>query len=200
MTWKTDYIHFMRTLLLSILLTINFTKIFGQNIDEGKYRFAKDVFYSKKYKKENYLRFQKNIELIGNNTYKFGDKILAVSIENKSYETLFKKGIFNPDIVFGEETTKKDKAELDTLTQNHKVFYNLFRNDSLSICCIEELEKLNPNPQTKRLKFWLFRIGIINPTEYYIEFYNEKATKDSSIEEFIENAEMTFYYQGTVII
>jgi hypothetical protein len=62
------------------------------------------------------------------------------------------------------------------------------------------LKKLNPNPQTKRFIFWLFRIGIANPTEYYFELYNENATKRTSFEEFIENARMTFFYAGTIII
>ena len=191
----------MRILLLSILLLINVTSIFGQNLEEGKYRFAKEVFNSSKYKKGNYPKFQKNIEFIGNNTYKFGEKTITISIENKRYETLFKKGIFNPDVVFGEGTTKpKDKSELDTLALDQKIIYNLTRNDSLSICCLEELEALNPNPQTKRFRFWHFRVGSVNPAEYYIEFYNKKATTKTSIEEFIENAEMTFYYLGTIIL
>lgn len=62
------------------------------------------------------------------------------------------------------------------------------------------MEKLNPNPQTKRFIFWVFRIGAANPTEYYFELYNKNATKETSIEEFIENARMTFYYKGTLII
>ncbi len=69
-----------------------------------------------------------------------------------------------------------------------------------STCCVEEMEKLNPNPQTKRFIFWVFRIGAANPTEYYFELYNKNATKETSIEEFIENARMTFYYKGTLII
>jgi len=189
----------MKNLLL-ILLTINLTNSFGQSTDEEKYRFAKEVFNSKKYKKDSYPRFQQNIQLVGDSTYQFGEKILTLSIENKSYEKLFKKGIFNPDVIFGKETTKKTKAELDTVAPDKKILYNLFRNDSLSICCFEELEKLNPNPQTKRFSFWVTRLGIFNPTKYYIEFYNKKATKETSIEEFIENAKMTFYYQGTTII
>lgn len=189
----------MKNLLFLLLFTINLTNSFGQNLNKEKYRFAKEVFNSKQYKKDNYPRFQQNIQLVGN-SYQFEEKIITVSIENKSYEMLFKKGIFNPDIIFGKDTTKKSKSELDALTQDQKIIYNLIRNDSLSICCFEELEMLNPNPQTKRFRFWLSRIDTINPTEYYIEFYNKKATKETSIEEFIENARMTFYYQGGIVI
>lgn len=190
----------MKKLLILILFSIYLTNSFGQNLDEEKYRFAKDVFNSDDYKKNSYPRFQQNIQSVGNNIYQFGEKTLTLDIENKNYEKLFLKGIFNPDVIFGKETIKKSKAELDTVAPNKKILYNLLRNDSLYICCFEELEKLNPNPQTKRFKFWLIRIGVMNPTEYYIEFHNKKATQKTSIEEFIENAKMTFYYQGTSII
>jgi hypothetical protein len=190
----------MRKLLFSILLVINLTNTFGQNLNEEKYRFAKEVFNSNQYRKDNYPSFQENIQLVADNSYQFGEKIITVSIENKSYEMLFKKGIFNPDVIFGKETVKKSKSQLDSLTSDQKIIYNFIRNDSLSICCFEELEELNPNPQTKRFKFWLIQIGVINPTEYYIEFHNKKATKKTSIEEFIENAKMTFYHKGTIII
>lgn len=176
------------------------TNIFGQNLAHPKYRFAIEVFKSEKYQKNDYEKYSKQVNVIENGYYNFGDKSLKVSLEDNKYEKIFSLGIFNPDIIFGEETSKKSKAELDTLTQNQKTFYNLTRNDSLSICCFEELERLNPNYQTKRFKFWLFRIGVANPTEYYIEFHNEKAVKETAIEEFIENAKMTFYYQGTLII
>jgi len=190
----------MKNLLLLILLSLNLTSSFGQNPKEEKYRFTKEVFNSNQYKKSNYPRFQQNIQLVGENNYQFGEKIITVTIENKSYEMLFKKGIFNPDVVFGKETITRSNSQLDTLSQIQKIMYNQVRNDSLSICCFEELEKLNPNPQTKRFKFWLFRIGTANPTEYYIEFHNKKATKETSIEEFIENAKMTFYYEDGIII
>ena len=74
------------------------------------------------------------------------------------------------------------------------------RNDSLSICCLEEFENLNPNLQTKRFKFWVFKIGIANPTEYYFEICNDSATKETSLEDFLEKSKMTFYYKGTLII
>ena len=74
------------------------------------------------------------------------------------------------------------------------------RNDSLYISSVEELERLNPNRKTKRFKFWLFRLGRANPQECYFELFNSKATKNTTWEEFLENAEMTFYYAGTIII
>ena len=184
---------------LTIILLLIFSNAFGQNLEESKYRFAAEVFKSEKYQKKQYERYAKKIEVLGDSAYIFGDKYLEVSVTGEQYLNAFRLGIFNPDVVFGA-TYKKSKEEIDTLTGKQKLFYNLGRNDSLSICCFEELEALNPNEQTKRFKFWLFRIGSANPTEYYIEFYNEKATIATTIEDFFENAKMTFYYIGTIII
>jgi hypothetical protein len=39
-----------------------------------------------------------------------------------------------------------------------------------------------------------------NPTGCYIELYNASATRKTTIEEFIENSILTFYYSGSIII
>ncbi len=190
----------MKTLISTILIGLSIFNTFGQTESGAKYQFAKKVFNSDKYVKGNYDRFSGQIDSIDSKTYRFGNKILIVEIKNAELRKLFDKGIFNPDVIFGKETSKKTKAEIDSLSQNQKVFYNLVRNDSLAICCFEHLKKLNPNPQTKRFKFWVFRVGVANPTEYYIELYNDKATKETEWNEFIENSIMSFYYKGTLII
>src|SRR5690606_23459658 len=121
----------MRPLLLIFLLILNYDSIFGQNLDDGKYQFSRELFKSDKYKKSSYAPFKGKIKVISKNTYKFGEKVLSIHCENKSYELIFKKGIFNPDVVFGKKTTKKSQAEFNTLTVNQRVLYNLIRNDSL---------------------------------------------------------------------
>ncbi len=63
-----------------------------------------------------------------------------------------------------------------------------------TVCCFEALEELNPNPQTKR------RIGIANPTKYYIELYNDKATNKTKPDDFIENSKLSFFHKGTLIL
>lgn len=187
-------------ILLTILLSAWLTAVFGQNAADSKYRFAMGVFKSDLYRPATLQKFGGEIKKTGDTYYKFGDKKLKISVPDTTLLIIFQKGIFNPDIVFGEETTHKEQAELDTLPQNQKVFYNLTRNDSLSICCFEPLGLLDPNPQTRRFKFWVFRIGMANPTEYYLELQNYKATKATTLKEFLESSTMTFYYKGTIII
>jgi hypothetical protein len=176
------------------------TIVFGQSSEDNKYRFPTSVFKSDLYKPAIFQKFDGEIRKVGNTFYKFGDKRLQVSLEDTTILEIFKRGIFNPDIVFGKETSYKNQKELETLSQKQRMLYNLLRNDSLSICCFEQLEKLNPNAQTKRFKFWVFRIGVHNPTEYYLELQNDKAKSATPLKEFLENSTMTFFYKGTLII
>lgn len=191
---------FMKTIIIYILIGFSSFQCLAQTDNEVKYQFAKKVFNSKEYVKKNFDRFSGRIDSIDSNTFRLGEKILKIETGNNELRKLIEIGVFNADEIFGKETTKKTKTELDSLSQNQKVFFNLTRNDSLAICCFESLEKLNPNPQTKRFKFWVMRIGVANPTEYYIELYNDKATRETELDEFIENSKMTFYYKGTLII
>ncbi len=191
---------FMKTLIINILIGFSYFHCLGQIDNDVKYQFAKDVFNSKEYVKGNYDRFSGRIDSIDLNTFRIGRKILKIETGNNILRKLIKIGVFNTDEIFGKETTKKSKAEINSLSRNEKVFFTLTRNDSLAICCFESLEKLNPNPQTKRFKFWVMRIGIAHPTEYYIELYNNNATKETKLDEFIENSEMSFCYKGTLII
>ena len=180
-------------LLLSFLLT----QTYGQS---SKYQFAKDVFKNE-YKKQNLERFDGKVEKLDENTFRYGEKVLTVYSEDKSLITIFSKGIFHPNIIGGKHTTKAlTKSQLDTMSTQEKVFYNLTRNDSTTIGNLEELERLNPDSKTKRFVFWLYRKGIANPTECYFELYNERANKKMTIEEFVKNARLTFYYRGTIII
>ena len=190
----------MKTLLISILIGLSIFNSFGQEENEVKYQFATEVFNSDEYLKGNYDRFYEQIKLIDSNTYQFGDKTLIVMDINPDLRKLFEKGVFNPNVIFGKETIKKSQSEIKTLNQSQKILFNHNRNDSITISSFEQLEKLNPNPKTKRFKFWVWRIGFANPTEYYIEFYNEKATKETEWNEFVENSKMSFYYKGTIII
>lgn len=186
--------------LLTIFLSIYLTNVFGQNSDNAKYSFPTLVFKSDLYRPVTFKKFTGEIKKESNTFYRFGDKTLKISLEDTTILEIFTTGIFNPDIVFGQQTIHKDQSELDTLSLSQRRLYNLIRNDSLSICCFEQLERLNPNVQIKRFKFWVFRIGVSNPTEYYLELQNERATSTIPLKDFLENSVMTFYHQGTVII
>jgi hypothetical protein len=136
---------------------------------------------------------------VATNTYKFGNRIIKLQVDNPVIRTIFTQGLFNPDIIFGPATFKS-QTEIDSMSTSESVLYNLIRDDSIIICCFEQLERLNPNHLTKRFSFWVFNIGSANPTEYYIEFKNKKATKHTTPADFFKNAQMTFFYKGTIIM
>jgi hypothetical protein len=188
----------MKTILTTILIIITcLTQTFGQN---SKYDFAKGVF-KKEYKKQNHETFSGQVGQINERTFSYGDKVLIVDTEDSRLLTIFSKGIFHPNIIDKRLATKPlTKVQLDTLTESEQVFYNLARNDSTTIGNLEELERLNPDLKRKRFVFWLYRKGMMNPTECYFELFNDKGTKDMAIEEFIKDSKLTFYYRGTIII
>jgi hypothetical protein len=184
-------------LTLLLLLTICTTVTYGQN---SKYDFAKDVF-RREYRKKDYETFGGPVEVINENTFRYRDKVLTVYTEDKKLIGIFSKGIFHAEIIGGKRTTKSlTKSQLDTMSTNAKVFYNISRNDSITIEDLEQLEKLNPNLKTKRFVFWLYNKGMANPTECYFELYNDKGTKEMTIDEFINDSKLTFYCRGTLIL
>ena len=185
-------------LTTTLLLSICLVHTYGQN---SKYQFAKGVF-KKEYKNQTIEKFHGEVETINENQFRYGDKVLTmIDIEDKTLISIFSKGIFHPDIIGGNHTTKPlTKSQLDTLSESEQFFYNLSRNDSTTIGSIEQLERLNPDFRTKRFVFWLYGRGMTNPTECYFELYNERGTKSMTLEEFINGSKLTFYYRGTIII
>ena len=178
-------------LLIPILFIFNLTNSFAQN-NELDFQECK--------------RFTGKIEHISPNVYKFGDKVLTVKTATP-LKKIFEKGIFNPDVIFGEETTIKSKAEIDALSETEKVFFDMSRNDSLVISFFKSQNfgptsqrvKQVSTPQRKWFKFWVFKRGISNPSEYIVELYNDKATKETTMEEFIEDSKMRFRF-NTIIL
>jgi hypothetical protein len=188
----------MKTILTSLLLlTICASVTCGQN---SKYDFAKDVF-KREYKKKDFEKFGGRVEVINENTFRYGDKVLTIHTEDKSLIQIFRKGIFHAEIIGGKHTTKPlTKSQLDTMSTDAKVFYNLSRNDSMAIGDLEQLQRLNPNVKTKRFVFWLYNRAMANPTECYFELYNDNGSKEMAIDEFISNSRLTFFHRGTLIL
>jgi len=174
----------MHTVILTIILIIIPVLIFGQteDIDSGKYHPAKEIFEIK-YEKVHYPKFLKSqIRTIGNKV------ILG---EMKSLE-------------FNEESDEKTKIILKSGLLDPYLINGSYH---LKIGWIDELTLLNPNSQTKRFKFWVFYTGhnnpllnSVNPHEYYLEFYNAKATENTTFINFMENAHLTLIKYGGIIL
>ena len=184
-SWKLDVSrHFMKIaiqIFFFILIPLN---IFAQteNINSGKYYPAKDIF-EKEYKKSEYLKFDKSQIIAGSN------KVILNVIKS---------------IEFNENSDEKTKLILKAGLLDPYVINGSF---SLKIGWIDELTLLNPNPQTKRFKFWIFYTGnknpllnSVNPHEYYFELYNKNANENSSFENFVNDANLTFLIGGGIIL
>ncbi|OWR14137.1 hypothetical protein [Chryseobacterium sp. VAUSW3] len=174
----------MKTVILKIILIIIPVFIFGQaeNIDSGKYYPAKEIFETK-YEKEHYPKFLKSqIKTVGNKVILGEMKSLEFNDQsNEKTKIILKSGLLDPYWINGS--------------------YHL------KIGWIDELTLLNPNSQTKRFKFWIFYTGhknpllnSVNPHEYYLEFYNAKATENTTFINFMENAHLTLIKYGGIIL
>lgn len=188
----------MKTLIISVLLfCICLSQTHGQN---SKYQFSTDVF-KKEYKKREVEAFKGKVVKINETTFQYGDKVLEVDCEDSSLLIIFSTGIFHPNIIGGKVTNKSlTQSQLDTMSTEKQIFYNLSRNDSIRIGEVEELGRLNPNSKTRRFVFWLYQKGMLNPTECYFELYNDKGRRRMKIAEFVKGSKVTFYHRGTIII
>ena len=180
----------MRKIFISSLMLLFFIKGKGQteDINSGKYYSAKEHFETQ-YIKQGYSRYLKSQIKIENN------KVII----NVVYH-----------IEFPENLDNKFKLILGS-----GLLYPMVINRSpmVKISMMDELPLLDINPKTKRFKFWVFRNnetlqnGIVekigdssNPEEYYFELYNENADTNTSFNDFVEGAKLTYIGYGGIII
>ncbi|MFA7687780.1 MAG: hypothetical protein WCY25_07935 [Moheibacter sp.] len=172
--------------LVSIfLLFIFFNYSFGQDLPSSVFKYE--------YKRKVHFRYQKEIIKNDIDEYLFGERVIYV--ENKNSELLTKlieSGVFNPDEIFGKELVKVDTIKKSS--DGYSITIEKF--DTISVCCLKELGILNPDIKTKRFIFLVAVSDVVNPYEFYFELYNENATKETTIEEFIQNSKMTFSYNA----
>ncbi|UOK42234.1 MULTISPECIES: hypothetical protein [Flavobacterium] len=191
----------MKKILKTIIIVLSCFSVYAQkeNLNQTKYQFAQRVF-EKEYSETVFEKFRGRIIIENENTIKFDEKTLTLNV-NKEYIDIFTSGLFYPNLITGNHIVEiKSQEELDKMTKDEKLFYNLSRTDSLTISNLQELYLLNPNYQTKRFCFWIFRPGRANAQEWYFELQNKKATKNTKLSDFIKNAKLTFCKSGTIII
>jgi hypothetical protein len=192
----------MRTTIGIFLMMLLFGNVSAQtdDLNNGKYHFAKHVF-EQNYSKKHFKRFKGKIIVVNNNSIKFDEKTLVIYGLNPEYKSIFTSGIFYPNIITGNRRAIiKSKKEIESMTKGERVIYNMTRSDSIKITYFDQLKALNPNAKIRRFIFWQQDIDTMNPNECYFELENENATEKTSLSEFIENAKLTFYYKGTIII
>ena len=187
-------------LQISLSMMIFENHLLAQTQGQQEEKWAKDIF-NKHAKIHDYPIFTGQITKLDSNSFKFDEKTLIVYDLSDGLKILLKNGIFYPNIIIGNHVAViKSKQQLDSLSDSQKVFYNMSRTDSLRISDFEELKSLSKSPKQKRFKFYLYSFGIMNPTIYYIELTNEKATKDSNLLEFMKGCRVTYIEKGSILL
>jgi hypothetical protein len=183
----------MRTFYTMLFLFV-FTLASSQN---NNYTFARDVF-KKEYKEQTYEPYKGVVTVVDSITIMYGEQVLIIPTREEKYRGIFTHhaNLFADNYLV---TTKTDE-EFEAMTREEQLQYMLGRNDTINIINFEELEELNPNAKTKRFIFWRFHGNMLNPTEYYFELKNDKATRRTPLSEFIAGARLTFLYKGTIIL
>jgi hypothetical protein len=182
----------MKNLFTIFFIIISVINVFGQteNIESGKYHPAKEHFETE-YVKQEYSKYSKSQIRIEKN------KVIIDVVKNIEF----------PDDIDGKFKLIFENGLIDPMRVDGSV--------SLKVSSIDELTLLNPNPQTKRFKFWVFPQNTssmnkgtfdymmqnrANPDEYYFELHNESADENTNFKEFIEGAELTYLAYGGIII
>lgn len=178
----------MKKLLIILVSILLVSKISAQKEDNsGKYNGAKEHFETQ-YQFQDYHKFSMSqIQIDGN-------KVTLNKLQSITYpkdiddrlKLIFENGLLDP--------------------------MQVIKFPHLVISGMDELPLLNPNPQTKRFSFIVFRkdleiggndlmktiIGEANPDVYYFEIQNKKADENTSFKDFIKDSNLTYLGHGGI--
>jgi len=158
-------------------------RIFKNQGEQENY-WAEELF-KQKYRKEIFDKYNGDIKIIDDNHFLFGNQSLELYNYKSELKSVLAKGILYPQV---------------------------FGLGDIQITDFEELKFLSHSDKAKRFKLWVFSKGFTNsilsnnasyganPTVYFIELTNKKATDKTSLEDFIKDAELTFVRRGWLII
>jgi hypothetical protein len=163
-----------------------------------------EVIWGERFLKENYKRmyfprFKGTISKRGDAIY-FDENLVEIDNTSGEMYLLLESGILYPGI-FGP-LSPKVKIQKQANQYKTNPIFPFIRTDSLRISDMEEIKTSADDKSTKskRFRFLLWRKGFMNPSIYFIELTNNKATADTDIRTFIKDAELTFFKQGWVLI
>ncbi|ALJ04810.1 hypothetical protein APS56_06605 [Pseudalgibacter alginicilyticus] len=153
----------------------------------GQEDFWAQEFFKDEYEKQNHIKFNGEIKIVneyksldehGNfitnaNEISFGNRVVEINLNDNKLRSIFENGILYPDLI------------------SEKYF---------KIWDLEELSFLNKSPKIKK-----FRIFANMPERIYtqiilLELKNESADNQTSMSEFIENAQLTFIKEAWLMM
>jgi hypothetical protein len=140
-------------------------------------RQAQQVFRNH-YKPKSYPAFAGHITWIGIGTYRLDSFTMRIDTAYAGMTCLLSRGLLHPDVGM----------------------IALSSSDTLSIGNLYELKTIPSMPQVRRFSCWVFDSRIANPIWYVFELTSGKATRDTNIAAFLQDARLTFFYQVSIII
>ncbi|WP_426277994.1 hypothetical protein ACN9MN_01360 [Chryseobacterium sp. S-02] len=187
-------------LLLSLGLCLSLTVYtFGQKAQTLN---AKDQaiaeHFKTEYKKKNYKKFEGKIT-VKDTQVQFDDKVIYYDKSEKAIASLLKQGLIYPQLLtdyqmqkFLDETTDKTQKRFLKLQKDPRASFDV---NNVKLVNIKELTFTDPNSKSKRFKI-TFKDNRINSTILYlIELTNKSAKDNTSLDEFITGASLTYLNQ-----
>jgi len=187
-------------LLLSLGLCLSLTVYtFGQKAETLN---AKDQaiaeHFKTEYKKKNYKKFEGKIT-VKDTQVQFDDKVIYYDKSEKTIASLLKQGLIYPQLLtdyqmqkFLDETTDKTQKRFLKLQKDPRASFDV---NNVKLVNIKELTFTDPNSKSKRFKI-TFKDNRINSTILYlIELTNKSAKDNTSLDEFITGASLTYLNQ-----
>ncbi|WDF67672.1 hypothetical protein PQ465_15330 [Sphingobacterium oryzagri] len=155
----------------------------AKNQGEQEIKWTKQWF-RKKYHWQSHPRFSGDINVKSSTEIWFGNKVLRLSCDS-SYLPIFTEGIVYPQLFIGW-ISKQERAQYKT-----NLWY-LQSDDSFHIGNFEELHYLQKTAKVRRFRFLNYWPNKMNPTVYFLELTNKKATRKTNLSEFLAGARLTY--------
>lgn len=172
--------------------------VLGQKKDDLSAKDKQAVEHFKtEYKKKNYKKFEGKIVPAGNQIL-FDDKLILTDKSDKMTTSVLLQALIYPQLLtdyqmqkFLDETTDRTQKRFLKLQKDPKASFDV-NNVMIKI---SELPFLNVNEKVKRFKLTTRNRNLPNSINYFFELTNSKALKNTSFEDFVKDAKLTYLDQ-----
>jgi len=142
-------------------------------------------------KKISYKRFSGTITIISEDAIKYDDELLIILHTETRLKQLFETGILYPAIIrssAGIKVSTVPTAAVSTIKHD------------FTIQKVQLVRSKSKSGKIRKFKFELYQNDIADPTEYFIELRNPKASFKTDIKKFIRGAKLTAVKRGSIVI
>jgi hypothetical protein len=186
------------SLSLSLLLSMN---VFGQKTEKaGPKDKAVIEHFKNDYKKKNYKKFGGKMT-VNDKQILFDNKIIFYDKADKITESMLKEGLIYPQLLTDYQIDKFENEDSDRTQKRfariQKNWKDAFEVNNIKLSNASELIFLSSDVKVKRFKIVCKDPKFPNLMIYYFELTNKNATKETSVQDFIKNAKLTYIFQRT---